>query len=58
MAVPNNIDWNDCSWPWDEAFIQYSNELWPNDPNFMIRLLLCLFHNLKKRASKGVTGFV
>jgi hypothetical protein len=42
----------------DEAFIQYFNELWPNDPNFMIRLLICLFHSLKKRASKGVTGFV
>jgi hypothetical protein len=32
----------------DEAFIQYSCELWPNDPNFMIRLLLRLFHSLEK----------
>jgi hypothetical protein len=26
----------------DEAFAQYSNELWPNDPNFTIGSLLCL----------------
>jgi hypothetical protein len=32
----------------DEAFVQYSNELWPNDPNFMIWLLLHLFRNLEK----------
>jgi len=32
----------------DDAFIQYFNELWPNDPNFMIRLLLHLFHSLEK----------
>jgi hypothetical protein len=31
----------------DEAFAQYSNELWPNDPNFMIGLLLHLFYNLE-----------
>jgi hypothetical protein len=36
----------------DEAFIQYSNELWLNDPNFMIRLLLCLFHSLEKKLVK------
>ncbi len=32
----------------NKAFIQYFNELWPNDPNFMIRLLLHLFHSLEK----------
>jgi hypothetical protein len=32
----------------DETFTQYSNELWPNDLNFMIGLLLCLFCNLEK----------
>jgi hypothetical protein len=36
----------------DEAFIQYSNELWPNDPNFMISLFLHLFHNLEKELVK------
>ncbi len=29
----------------DEIFVQYSNELWPNDPNFMIGSLLHLFHS-------------
>ncbi len=24
----------------DDAFVQYSNELWPNDPNFTIGSLL------------------
>ncbi len=32
----------------DKAFIQYSNELWPNDPNFMMKLFLHLFHSLEK----------
>jgi hypothetical protein len=26
----------------DEAFAKYSNELWPNDPNFTIGFFLCL----------------
>jgi hypothetical protein len=26
----------------DEKYAQYSNELWPNDPNFTIGFLLCL----------------
>jgi hypothetical protein len=26
----------------DERYAQYSNELWPNDPNFIIRSLLQL----------------
>jgi hypothetical protein len=26
----------------DEAFVQYSNELWPNDPNFTIGFILRL----------------
>ncbi len=26
----------------DEAFVQYSNESWPNDLNFTTRYLLCL----------------
>jgi hypothetical protein len=26
----------------DEAFVQYSNELWPNNLNFTIGYLLCL----------------
>jgi hypothetical protein len=33
----------------DEAFAQYSNELWPNDPNFTIGSLLHLFCNLEKK---------
>ncbi len=37
----------------DEMFVQYSNELWPNDPrpndpNFTIGSLLCLFRSLEK----------
>ncbi len=32
----------------DETFAQYFNELYHNDPNFMIGLLLHLFHNLEK----------
>jgi hypothetical protein len=36
----------------DETFIQYFNDLWPNDPNFMIRLFLRLFHSLEKELVK------
>jgi hypothetical protein len=32
----------------DEAFVQYSNELWPNDLNFTIGSLLCLLRTLEK----------
>jgi hypothetical protein len=32
----------------DEAFVQYSNELLPNDPNFTIGSLLCLFRRLEQ----------
>jgi hypothetical protein len=32
----------------DKAFIQYFNELWPNDPNFSIKSLLCMFCSLEK----------
>jgi hypothetical protein len=32
----------------DEAFVQYSNELFPNDPNFTIGSFLCLFCRLEK----------
>ncbi len=32
----------------DEAYIQYSNELWPNDPNFTIGSLLRLLRTLEK----------
>ncbi len=32
----------------DEAFVQYSNELWPINPNFIIGFLLCLLRTLKK----------
>jgi len=33
-----------CSpWTWDEIYAQYSNELWPNDPNFTIGSMLRLF---------------
>ncbi len=32
----------------DEAFAQYSNELWPNDPNFTIGFHLCLLQTLEK----------
>jgi len=32
----------------DERYAQYSNELWPNDPNFTIRSLLPLLQTLKK----------
>jgi len=31
----------------DEIYVQYSNELWPNDPNSNIRSLLRLFHTLE-----------
>jgi hypothetical protein len=30
----------------DKTFVQYFYELWPNDPNFMIGSLLCLFHSV------------
>jgi hypothetical protein len=36
----------------DEAFAQYSNELWPNDRNFTIGLFLCLFHSFEKELVK------
>ncbi len=36
----------------DEAFVQYSNELLPNDPNFTIGSLLCLFRKLEKEQVK------
>ncbi len=32
----------------DEAFVQYSNESWPNDLNFTTRYLLCLLWTLEK----------
>ena len=32
----------------DEAFAQYSNELWPNDLNFTIGFILCLLRTLEK----------
>jgi hypothetical protein len=32
----------------DKTFDQYSNELWPNNLNVMIRSLMRLFHNLEK----------
>jgi hypothetical protein len=32
----------------DEAFAKYSNELWPNDPNFIIGFLLHLLRTLEK----------
>jgi len=35
----------------DKTFTRYSNELWLNDPNFMIKSLLGLFHSLEKGAS-------
>jgi hypothetical protein len=44
----------------DKAFVQYFNELWPNDLNFMIGSLLCLFHNLEMepvRESRVLFGF-
>ncbi len=31
----------------DERYVQYSNELWPNDPNFTIGSLLRLFYTLE-----------
>jgi hypothetical protein len=31
----------------DEKYAQYSNELWPNDPNFTIRSLLWLLWTLE-----------
>jgi hypothetical protein len=36
----------------DEAFAQYFNELWLNDPNFTIGSLLCLFHNFEMELVK------
>jgi hypothetical protein len=32
----------------DERYAQYSNELWPNDPNFTIGSLLPFFQTLEK----------
>ncbi len=31
----------------DETFVEYSNELWPNDLNFTIGYLLCLLRTLE-----------
>jgi hypothetical protein len=31
----------------DERYVPYLNELWPNDPNFIIGYLLWLFHTLE-----------
>ncbi len=36
----------------DEAFAQYSNELWPNDSNFTIRSLLRLVRSLEMELLK------
>jgi hypothetical protein len=36
----------------DEPFVQYFNELWPNDPNFTIGSLLCLLCSLEKEPIK------
>jgi len=63
IALPNitNMQQNDI-WPWtithypmgmimhghgDERYAQYSNALWPNDPNFRIRSLLRLLWTLE-----------
>jgi hypothetical protein len=35
----------------NEQYVQYFNELWPNDPNFRIGSLLCLFWTLEKGES-------
>jgi hypothetical protein len=40
----------------DKALVQYSNELWPKDPNFTIGSLLRLFCNFENEL--GVTSFV
>jgi hypothetical protein len=32
----------------DEIYVQYFNELWPNDPNFTIGSLLWFFRTLEK----------
>jgi len=32
----------------NERYVQYSNELWPNDPNFIIGSLLWFLQTLKK----------
>jgi hypothetical protein len=36
----------------DKTFAQYFNELWPNDPNFTIGSLLCLFHSFEMELVK------
>jgi hypothetical protein len=36
----------------DKTFIQYFNELWPNNLNFTIGTLLCLFRSLEKKLVK------
>jgi hypothetical protein len=36
----------------EEAFVQYSIELWPNDPNFMIVSFLRFFCSLEKEVVK------
>ncbi len=40
----------------DKAFVQYSNELWPNDLNFTIRLFLCLLKLTKLWPPKVVNA--
>ncbi len=42
----------------DERYVQYSNELWLNDPNFTIGSLLHLFQTLEKGFSFGVESLV
>jgi hypothetical protein len=37
----------------DEKYAQYSNELWPNDPNFTIRCLLWLLQILEVALVSG-----
>jgi hypothetical protein len=36
----------------DKTLVQYSNELYPKDPNFTIGSLLCLFYSLEKELVK------
>jgi hypothetical protein len=34
----------------DEKYAQYSNELWPNNPNFTLAFLLCVLRTLEATA--------
>ncbi len=46
--LPITLTWMIVHRHGDEAYAQYSNELWPNNLNFTIGLILCLWRTLEK----------